>query len=95
MATHIFLNGKEITNPAAKFGIAFTAILFNALVMAVVVFVILPFIGIVVTVSVGFVAIVVVAFLVGFMVLVLGAALFGWLFGPVEFRIDRLRGGNM
>ena len=49
------INGKEVTNPVAKTTLAFGAILFAALITAIIVSVLLPFVGVVVTLSVGFI----------------------------------------
>ena len=91
MTTQVVINGKEVTNPFAKAALAFGAILISALVTAVIVFVLLPIIGVAVTLSGGFVAIFIVATIMGIATLMFGAALFGWLFGPTEFRVEKTR----
>ena len=51
MATQILINGKEVTSPFAKAFLVFGAIITVALVTAVVIFVLLPIIGVAVTLS--------------------------------------------
>lgn len=89
MTTYIVINGKEVTNPIAKAAVALGAILSAAIVTSIVVFVLLPIIGVVVTLSVGFIAIVIIAISVGVSALIFGAAILGWLFGPTEFRFEK------
>lgn len=89
MTTHVIINGKEITNPAAKAALAFLAILITALITAVIVFIFLPLVGIAVTLLIGFAAIFIAALLAGITTLVLSTTVFNWLFGPAEFRIER------
>jgi hypothetical protein len=91
MTTHIIINGKEVTHPLAKAALAFAVILIASLVTAIFVFVLLPIIGIVVTLSVGFVAIFIVATIAAITILAFGAAMLGWLIGPTEFRLEKTR----
>jgi len=90
MTTQVIINGKEVTNPFAKAGLAFVAILIAALVTSVVVFVLLPIIGVAVTLSVGLIAIFLVSTIMGIMALAFGAVLLGWLFGSTEIRVQRI-----
>lgn len=87
MTTHIVINGKEITNPIAKAALVVGAILIAALITVVIVFVLLPVVGIAITLTIGFVAVFFVAILAGIATLLLSTAVFGWMFGPTEFRI--------
>ena len=89
MATKIILNGKEITNPFAKTLLIFGAIVVAAMVTAVVIFVLLPIIGVAVTLSVGFIVIFIVATIVSVATLALVTIISAWLFGAAEFRIER------
>lgn len=91
MTMHIVLNGKEVTSPAAKFGLSFAAVLGAALVTALVVFVLLPLIGIAVTLSASLVAIILVATFAGIVSLLLGSLLLASLVGPVEFLVEKMR----
>ena len=91
MSTQVIINGKEITNPAAKASLVLGAILIAALITALIVFVLLPLVGVAVTLSVGLVAILFIASLIGIVSLLFGATLFGWLFGPMQFRFKKQR----
>lgn len=91
MAARIIINGKEITNPFIRTFLIFSAILVTALVMAGVIFVLLPIIGIAVSLSVGFIVIFIVASLASVVALTLFTLVSAWLFGAFEFRIERFR----
>lgn len=91
MSTQVVLNGKEVINPIAKAALALGAILIAALVTAVVVFVLLPIIGVAVTLSVGFAAIILVATIMGITTMIFGAVILGLLFAPTEFRVEKTR----
>ena len=91
MATQILINGKEVTNPFAKAFLVIGVIITVAFVMAVVTFVLLPIIGVAVTLSAGVVAIFIVAIIVGVAMLAFVTAMLGLLFGALEFRIERSR----
>ena len=91
MATQVVINGKEITNPAAKASLALGAILVASLITALIVFVLLPLIGVGITLSVGFIAIFFIATLIGVATLLFGAAIFGWMFGPTKFTLKKKR----
>ena len=82
MATHIVINGREVTNPVAKAAIGMVAVLFAGLVAAAVIFIVLPLVGIAVTLSVGLIGVVLVALGVGIPVLILGGAILGALLTP-------------
>lgn len=90
MTTRIVINGKEITNPVIKAGLVFGFILIASIVSVIVVFVLLPLIGIVITLSVGFVGVVIAAIIAGFIGLLLSTAVFSWMFGPTDFRIEKI-----
>jgi hypothetical protein len=89
MNTRIIINGKEVTSPLTKYLLILSAIIIAALVAAVVIFVLFPLIGIVLTLSVGVIAIFIVAMMVSAAVLVLLTFISSWLFGSAEFRIER------
>jgi hypothetical protein len=90
MNTRIIINGKEVTNPFARFLLVLGAIIIAALVTVGVIFILLPLIGVAVTLSVGFVLIFVVATIVSVAALVLVTIISSWLFGSTEFRIVRI-----
>lgn len=82
MAVHIDIKGREVTNPVAKALIGIGAILFSGLVAAAVIFIILPLVGVFVTLSVGLVGVVLVALGVGIPVLILGRVILRVLLAP-------------
>jgi len=89
MKTHIIINGKEVTSPFIKALLILGAILVASLVMAVVIFVLLPLIGVVVTLSVGFVVIFLVATIASVATLAFVTFISAWLFGAAEFRVEK------
>lgn len=91
MTTHIVINGKEVTNPVAKASLSIGAILVAALITAIFIFVLLPLVGITITLSAGLFAVFIVATIVGITGLVLGTVILGWLFGPTEYRFEKTR----
>ena len=90
MNTQIIINGKQVSNPFIRFLLILAAIITAALVTAVVIVILLPLIGVAVTLSVGFIAIFVVATMVSVVFLVLLTVISSWLFGSTEFRIVRI-----
>ena len=89
MTINVVINGKEITNPVAKATMVFGAVFFAALITVVFLFVLLPLIGIAVTLTAGVVAVFIVATIAGITALVLAMVVFGWLFGSTEFRFEK------
>lgn len=53
MATRVMLNGKEVTNPATKALIAATVMTFAGLFLGLIVFFVLPLIGMALSVGAG------------------------------------------
>jgi hypothetical protein len=90
MATRIIINGKEVTNPLTRTLLIFSAILITTLVTAGVIFILLPIIGIAVTLSVGFILIFFVASIVSMISLALMTFISSRYFGTTEFRIERI-----
>ena len=90
MKTHIIINGSEVTSPFIKALLILGAIVVAALVMTVVIFVLLPFVGVVVTLSLGFVAIFIIATVVSVATLLFVTFISAWLFGAAEFRVERI-----
>ncbi len=90
MNTRIIINGKEVTNPLTRGLLILGAIIFAALVAAVVIFILLPVIGIAVTLSFGFIMIFVIAILASVVSLALATIVSSWLFGSTEFRVVRI-----
>ncbi len=94
MTTHIVINGKELTHPVAKLGVAIAAMLVAAVGIAVVMFVFLPLIGITVAASVGLAVMLLGASLAGVFTLLLGAVLVSSILGPLELLLRRRRKGR-
>lgn len=94
MTIQIVINGKEVTNPLAKALWVFGAIIVGALVTALVIFVLLPIIGIAVTLSAGLIIVCVIAIIVGIVALAIGSTILGSFFGPTEFRVKNTRKNN-
>ena len=90
MATRIIINGKEVTNPFTRVLLILSAIFITALVTAGVIFILLPIIGIAVTLSVGFILIFFVAAIVSMVSLALMTLISSRYFGTTEFRIERI-----
>lgn len=90
MNTQIIINGTQMTNPFARFIVILTAIIIAALAAAFVIFILLPLIGVAVTLSVGFIVILVLATMASVVALVLVTFISSWLFGSAEFRIERI-----
>lgn len=89
MTTRIVINEKEITNPIVKLGLAFGLILMASLLSVIIVFVILPVIGIVITLSFGIAAVFLATLIAGITTLVLSSTVFGWLFGSTHFSFEK------
>ena len=90
MNTRIIINGKEVSNPFIRFLLILGAIIFAALVAAVVIFILLPVIGIAVTLSFGLIVIFIVAIMASIVSLVLVTIISSWLYGSTEFHIVRI-----
>ena len=79
---HIVVNGKKVTNPVAILIVGLASVILTGLITALVIFIILPFAGIVLSVSVGLTIVIFIALLVGLPVLILGRVIFGVLLRP-------------
>ena len=90
MYTRIIINGEEVSNPFVRILLILGAIIVAALVAAIVILILLPVIGIAVTLSLGFIGIFIVAMMASVVSLVLVTMISSWLFGSTEFRIVRL-----
>ena len=89
MRTHIIINGKEITNPLVKLLLLVVAVSFSFVITLLFLFVILPLLGLAVTLSIGLIGAIFFAVFISIPALVFFMALFGRLFGETEFRIRR------
>ena len=94
MNTRIIINGKEVTSPFTRALLILGAIIIAALVAAVVILILFPIIGVAVTLSIGFLAIFIVAIMGSVAALVLLTVISSWLFGSTEFRIERFNRKN-
>jgi hypothetical protein len=83
MATRIVINGKEVDNPIAKAALGMLAVIFFGAFAAVVVFLILPLLGIAVTLAVGLLAVLLVALGVGIPMFIVGGAVLGAILTPL------------
>ena len=89
MKTHIIINGKEVHSPFIKAVLMIGAIIVAALVTSVVIFILLPLIGVVVTLSFSFVVLFVIAIVASVAMLAFITFISAWLFGAAEFRVER------
>lgn len=75
MGTRININGKEVRNPFLKLLILAAAIILASVISSVVIFIVLPFIGITIAAALAMTIIVGISILTGLVYLGLGAAL--------------------
>lgn len=80
---HVYINGKEITNPVAKFFIKLLAVLIGVLVVALVLFLVLPAVGIVVVGALGIALIAVLLVVLAVPVFAVGGSVLGLLCAPL------------
>ena len=90
MTTRVTINEREITNPIVKAMLVFGFILIVSLISLVVIFILLPIAGIVITLSVGFVFVFIAAIIAGFVALILTTVVFGRFFGTTYFKIEKI-----
>src|SRR5690554_2412590 len=79
----IYINGREITNPVAKFFIKALALLIVGAVLALVLFLVLPAVGVVVVGAVGIAIVAVVLALLAVPVFAVGGSVLGILLAPL------------
>lgn len=89
MTFRIVINEHEVTNPLVKFGLLLGAMLVAGLVIAAVVFILLPLVGITVVASVTFVLLVVAGTVIAAFVLALFAILYSIVRGSFHLSVDR------
>ncbi|MDH5484912.1 MAG: hypothetical protein OEY43_06700 [Gammaproteobacteria bacterium] len=89
MTTHIIINGREITSPFVKFLFMLAAVVFASVVALLLLLLVLPLAGFVITVSLGLVVSVLVAVFISIPALIIFTALLGRFFGNTEFRIKK------
>jgi len=86
---YIEVNGKKVTNPIAIVIVGLASVVLTGLITALVIFIILPFTGIVLSISVGLTIVIFIAILVGLPILILGRLIFGILLRPFMKERDR------
>ncbi|MCD5416541.1 hypothetical protein LR032_05565 [Candidatus Bipolaricaulota bacterium] len=91
MDSRIVIKGKEITNPFAKAVILIFAILVVGGIAALIIFLVLPLIGIIVSLSLGLVAVFLIGLGIGIPLILIGGALVGAIIAPFTVLKDRLR----
>ena len=89
MRTHIIINSKEVTNPLIKILLLIVAVSFSFIITLFFLFVVLPLLGLAVTLSIGLLAAIFFAVFISIPALMFLLALFGRWFGETEFRIRR------
>lgn len=91
MTFRIVINGHEVTNPLVKFSFILGAILVTGLVIAAVVFILLPLVGITVAASVAFVLVVITGTIIAAFVLALFSILYSIIRGSFHLSVERRR----
>lgn len=86
MPMHIIINGREIRSTPLKALLAMTALAGASLIAGLVFYVLLPIIGIAVTLTAGLIVLLLVASIVGAGAILLVSLLFGWAFGKSDIR---------
>ena len=89
VALRIVINEREITNPLVKFSLVLGAMLVTGLVIAAVVFILLPLVGITMVASVTFVLVVVAGTLIAVFVLGLFTILYTIIKGSFNLSVER------
>ena len=89
MTTRILINGKEVSNPFIRALLILGVVVTTGLITSMVLFVLLPIIGIVATLSVGFVVVFIIGTLISVVTLTVVFLLFAGLFGAAEFSIEK------
>lgn len=90
MSFRIIINDREYTNPVVRYGIALAVLVGAMAVSALVVFVLLPAIGITIVISMGLVIVIAMGLFFATVAWVLGNAILGL----VLMVADRLSGGS-
>jgi len=91
---HVTFAGREVQHPILKFLCGAIGLLIAAAVLGVVLFVVLPAVGLIVALVLGIVAVLLLALLIGIPVLVVGALLIGLLLLPFELLTRLFRKGR-
>jgi len=91
MSARIIVNGKEITNPFAKAVIGIFAVLLAGGITALILFLVLPLVGIIVSLSVGLVAVVLIGLGIGLPLVLAGGVLVGAIMTPFAILKKKLK----
>jgi len=94
MATRIVINGQEVDNPMAQAALGVLAVLFFGVFAAVVVVLVLPLLGIAVTLAVGLFAVLLAALGIGIPMFILGGAVLGAMLTPFAAMSERRHGND-
>ena len=89
MTLRIIVNNKEYTNPVVKYGLVFSFLLGAVAVSALIIFVLLPAIGITIVMSMGLVIIIAVGVFAAAVALTLGSVIFAGLLAITEKLLGR------
>lgn len=91
MSLRIFINDKEYTSPIVKYGLAVAALAGTIAISALIIFVLLPIIGVSVTVVFGLVIAITVGIFAAAVALTIGTAVLASLIMFLQFVADKIR----
>lgn len=94
MAGKIVINGKEVNNPWARFFMILGALVFSGLIAFLVISVILPLIGVVVSFSISLVVGILSIIFFGIPFLLVGGAILGVIIAPFYFLYKLVAGDD-
>jgi hypothetical protein len=92
MALRIIVNGKECTSPIVKYGLAVAVLIGTIAISALIVFVLLPIIGVSIAATLGLVITIAVGIFAAAVALTLGSAILSVLIVFVDYLADKLSG---
>ncbi len=90
MSTHIIINDREISHPLAKYAVIAVTVLAVGLVSAMLLFLVLPLIGITIATLFSFALLVVVCVTVGLLAVGFGTGLLAIILGPIDLLIRKI-----
>ena len=85
MAFRIIINDKECTSPVVKYGLAVAVLIGTIAISALIVFVLLPIIGVSIAATLGFLIVIAVGVFAAAVALTLGSAVLSALFVFVDY----------
>jgi hypothetical protein len=91
MALRILINDKECTSPIVKFGLAIAVLIGTIAIGALIVYVLLPIIGISIAATLGLVIVITVGVFAAAVALALGSAILSAVILFAEYLADRFR----